>query len=1216
MKIKLMNVLFCYRRKLMMTIMKAFIFLWCTAIFSFTTTNSFSQNAKISIKADAIVSVDMVFDIIMEQTDYKFIYSEGFFDAYPKIALHKGIIKANDLLDKTLKGSDVSYEFLQNKTIAIVKKTNKKSFFQTQITGKVVDEFGNPLLGMNVFVTTRKWDGTEKNKDFLTRGTTTDFDGNFKIMGDVGNYLAITGIGYERFVSQIVKNKTSYKVTLKERISELEEVVLVSTGYQKITKERSTGAYASVKKSQLEKPASNISERLNGVLSGVQSVVDADGNSSIQIRGLTTLGADKEPLIVLNGFPVEGGFSSINPNDVESVTVLKDAAASSIWGAKASNGVIVITTKNNTSTELKVSASSFVRISPKLDVNYSLNRATSKDQIAYLKLAFDGSNFGRGFNPITPNSLLAYGASRSAVYTAFYDAQYGGITNDQRDALLSKYANLDNTKQIEDNLLQNPMIQQHNINISGGNSKMSNNLSLLYEDSRDFFQGNNINKYLINFRNTTKLTNKLQLDFSAMLQYNEEKNNGASLTELSALSRSDMLKNEDGSLVDMSYLYNNIFAQNMFRPDLNLFPYGGDLSYNPITDANNRDLTTKRLNTRVQAALRYDITKNLNVTSSIQYEIFDTKGRNFYNENNYRVREAIILSSIPNASGFGVPNQVIPSGSILQTNNQRVNAYTFRNQLNFNRTFADKHAVTFLAGFQAEERVAKSTVDPTKFGFNEKTLQTIGGVPDNITFGQSYAGYAFGRPVLNYLINSPFIPFSYTNQTVLTENIDRFVGVYSNIGYTYDNKYTVTGSYRTDSSNLIADDTSIRSNPFWSVGLSWNMHNESFLNNVDWLNSLSLRSTYGVGGNVDSSTSAIPLLSLNPVPDAVTGEALSSVSNVGNPLLRWEKTKSLNVGVDFAIFNNKLNGSVNYYNKQSSDLIVLQSIPNVNGNTTAQINNGAMENKGFEIDLGTSVKIKGNDIVWNGSVNYSHNDNKIKSFFKTNYDSRELTSVAVNSPSFAYTEGYNANTLWSYQYAGVNNVSGVDAPSFYGLNGELVSFLGSATGNGVDFLLPSGTSVSPTFVGTSHSFKVYDFNLSFILQGKFGHKFRRPSFDYQSQTNRPINSYVSEALNAGDDSATPPIITDNFLYFRYGTYAPYIDSYIEDASHIRLQEVNVTYSLPSTVVDKLGVNSLQFYLQGNNLGTILFNDFGEDPEYPRGSIQLQPSYTFGINLTF
>lgn len=1204
MKIKLMNVLFCYRRKLMMKIMKAIIFLWCTAIFSFTTTNSFSQNAKISIKEDAVVSVDMVFDIIMEQTDYKFIYSEGFFDAYPKVVLHKGIIKANALLDKTLENSDVSYEFLPNKTIVIVKKPGNSSINQQlQITGKVLDENTLPLLGVTILV-----EGT-------TNGVTTDFDGNYLIKAKAGDVLSFSYVGYLTQKIKVKENESVINVVLKENVNVLDEVTVISTGYQQISEERSTGAFETIKKSQLEKPASSISERLVGMVAGLQSTINSDGSIDFQIRGQSSLFADQQPLIVLDGFPIEDGFETINPNDVESITVLKDAAAASIWGAKSANGVIVVTTKKAKQGKTTISANTFIKTSSKLDLDYIIASAPASDIIAYEKRSFDSDFFGSiigGPQGGTVFNLQAY----SLPLTAMNEARLGRITNEERDAQLAALSGLNNRDQIENYLLNAPITKQYNISVAGGSETMKNNLSLLFEDSSTFFQGDEQNKYLINYTSKIKVNDRLDFDFAGMFQYRDVRNNsgtqniygeGDMLSTIRSLAPWDMLVNEDGGYNDLSYLKYYQPNFDMFVPT-EAFPYS-DWSYNPITEVENRDFSTKSLNTRIQAGLNFKIIDGLSVSSKIQYEIFKTNVDNYYNEKTFDVRQFVNETSGWNYDYNTVPTQNVPTGGVLKKSETTVNSYNFRNQLNFNKTFADKHTISFIAGTELSNRVTTSTIHPDSFGYNDETLASSE-LLNPVETASMWNGYP-----LRYA--SFFYPFNITPTTTYQEYTNRFFSLFGNLGYTFNNKYTVTGSYRTDASNLITDDPSFRYNPFWSVGGSWKAHKEDFLTGATWLNRLNLRATYGFNGNVDRSTSFKPLINVNPSLNVFTQENTATISSFGNPTLRWEKTKTLNFGVDFSLFRSKLFGSVDVYNKQSFDLIVDQSIASVNGTTNQKFNNGEMLNKGVEVTLGTTLPIKNNDIVWSGSVNFAHNKNEINSFFKTNYQSYEL----YGGPTTSYVEGYDANTLWSFQYAGLTNVGSeanpVLKPSVIGENGEAVTVINFAQGDSREFMKAQGTLVAPTTVGMRNSFKIYDFDFSFIVTGKFGHVFKRQSFNYPSliRGNSQINEKYSEVVN-GDPNSIIPIPEEEGRYYFYDRYYPYMDYLTEDASHIRFQEISLSYSLPSKVTQKMGVNSMRFYAQANNVGTILFNDFGEDPEYPKGGLRLQSSLTFGLNFNF
>mgnify|MGYP006361606471 FL=1 len=1212
MKKKSTNVLFEKRKNIINIIMRSFIFLFCSTVFAFSPGNIFSQNVKVQIESDKKITIDEVFNIIKQQTDFNFIYKSDMFKDYPKVDVKKGSIAANKLLKESLSNGHFKLEILGNKTIVISTDSNTSPLQEILITGQVVDENGMPIPGVNVYVSSRHPKSQKVSNEFVLRGTITDFDGKFTIQAEVGYFLVTSSISYESN-SQQITNKTEYNIVLKESINALSEVVLVSTGYQSISKERATGAYEGIKKSQLEKPSSNISERIVGMVAGVQSSINADGTVDFQIRGLSSLSANKSPLIVLDGFPIEGGFESINPNDVDSVTILKDAAASSIWGAKAANGVIVVVTKKGKKEKMNVSISSFVKTSSKLDLDYALARGSSSDVIAYEQKAFDSNFFGSLFGGpqgISPNELTPY----SQAIVAMNEARLGRITNAERDARLATYRGLDNKQQIRDYLLESPLTQQNNISISGGNEVMTNNVSILFEDRKGFFQGDQTKKYLINFNNQTNVAKGVTFNVGVMLQRSDVKTNsgqedplfggGDMLSTIRSLAPWDMLKNADGSLTDMSYL-------KYYRPNLDAFvPFDkfaySDWSYNPITEVQNRELETKQLNARINAGLTIDIIKGMKFSSRIQYEQFKTTAENYYSDKTFDVRQFINETSGPEWNYGGTPTQLVPKGGILEQGTSEIESYNFRNQLTYNRTFGQNHSIDFLGGTEIQNKVVSTTTSPAAFGYDPETLVSSELLGNRSTaslwnfYPAQYATY--------------FYDFSLIPEHQFSENTDRFFSVYGNLAYTYNDKYTVSGSYRTDAANIIADNPKLRYDPFWSVGLGWHLGKENVTNGVSWLDKLYLRGTYGSGGNIIPTASFTPLINLSNSLDAVTRQLTGSISDLGNPTLRWEKTKSFNIGADFSVLKGKISGSIDVYNKKGEDLIVNQSLPSVYGTSAQYLNNGKMINKGIELNIGTYVPINGKDIVWSGNFTYGYNKNEITAFDKGVYSQYELYA----GPTTSYREGYNANTLWAYQYAGMHDFGGGNlVPTVVGENNANTALTGWAAGDARNYMVDQGTTNAPTTIGIRNSFKIYDFDLSFIVTGKFGHVFRRQSFNYSPviSGNTSVNEKYSEVAN-GDPSQIIPIPGVEPRYYFYDRYYPYMDYLTQNASHIRFQEINLTYSIPGQFTKKMGINSMNLFAQANNVGVILFNDFNEDPEYPKGTLRPQSMFTFGMNLNF
>jgi TonB-linked SusC/RagA family outer membrane protein len=1202
MEIKLKTAIFFSRRKLLMIIMRTFIFLCFTTVFGFSPNILISQNSKIKIEEDKILTVDEVFDIIMEQTDYKFIYQEGIFKDFPKIKVSKGVIRTNKLLEQSITTNNFSFSLTENNTIVIkVKPMSARAgsssgveVQQRQVSGKVTDMAGLPIPGVTVLIK-----GTNK-------GAITDFDGNYIIMvPNSENVLVFSFLGFE---TQEIKvgNKTVIDVVFKEAVSTLEEVTLVSTGFYSIPKERATGSFSNLEQEQIDVPASSVAERLSGMVSGLHSNINADGSIDFEIRGQTSLLADQKPLIVYDGFPIEGDFSSINPNDIDNVVVLKDAAAASIWGAKSGNGVIVITSKSAKRGEVKISGSSFVRFSDKLDLDYVNPLASSAEVIEYEQRGFDSNMFGGPFQ--LPSASIQNLGPYSLAVTAMNEVRLGRMTPAERDAILSRLSNSNNKEQIEKYMLQFPIITQYNVNVSGGNERMGNYLSLLYENNKDYYKGNNADKFLIQYKNNIEVTDWLDFNFSGLFNYTERKNNGVNLTTIKSLAPYDMLANEDGSLTDMSYLNYYMPNFNQFIPS-GRFPYS-DWSHNPISDIENRDLLATELHTRLQTGLTLKLMEGLSLSSTLQYEMLTLDNNNYYKEESSQVRRFINETSQWNRSNVTTnPVQLVPFGGVLQQNRTKIEGYNFRNQLNFTRTFAEKHAINAIIGSEISNKVTEFTRNPDAFGYND----------DRLTTGALLKPLAGARNWFNSSLSNIWGPFNLAPTHTFTYNIDRFFSLYGNAAYTFDRKYTISGSYRTDASNLITDDPKYRFSPFWSVGLGWQIAQESFMQDQDWLNKLNFRFSYGYNGNVDRSTSFRPLINIPGTLNQYTQETIGSISSYGNPTLRWEKTNTINLGFDFSVLNNKLYGTFEVYKKRGEDLIVSQNLPSIVGTSEQRLNTGKMLNEGLEVSLGTSLPLKGNDIIWDGSVNFSYNKNEITEFFRVHYAVFNLTGGGTSS----YVEGYNANTLWALRYAGMTNV-GTETdpnmqPSFYGENDENYTFQNSPP-SGVDartYISDEGTTVAPITAGMRNSFKIYDFNFSFIITGKFGHVFRRQSFNYPEMAggNTYVNTKYGEVVNSNPEEIVP-IPGQDPRYYTWRNFYPYLNYLTADASHIRFQEINLTYSLPKSIVNQIGVNSIKVYAMANDIGTILFNDFGEDPEYPRGTLKPMSKYTLGLNFTF
>ena len=1060
------------------------------------------------------------------------------------------------------------------------------------VSGRVCDQSGAPVTGAAVTV-----EGSQ-------HGAVTDLNGRYRIQAEDNDVLVFQCLGYER-AEVVCGTRTAIDVELTETVHQLDDVVV--TGYQTISRERATGAFDIIDKSKIDKPAGNIAGRLIGAVAGMTAAQDAYGNPVFEIRGRSSLSAEAtQPLLVVDGFAIEGGFGSINPNDVESITVLKDAAAASIWGAKSANGVIVITTKNAArhgaggGASVTVDYSGFVKVSPKLDMDYTLSQASVSDVIDY-----ETGNFGKmdwstwAYYYCNEQSDMG---GRSSVYELMAENYLGHLSDEEMKARIDALRGNDNRRQLRRHFLQNPVVHQENVSINIAADKSRTTLSALYQNDREHFKLRNSNKYMVNFRNTTTLFKWLDLTLNG--SYTHAKKGNSGYASLPGLSPYEMITDQDGNPIRYGNVVNLRFVER--HVPVENFPYE-DWSWNPLEEMQNRKLTTATANARIQAGLTFKIWQGLTFDSRVQYEMADSQTHDYYNEATQEVRYRVNTYSTWNrTTGEVTPH--LPKGGMLDQSRTRYDVMTIRNQINFNRTFADRHSIAFVAGVETIDRVTQGFTYPRTYGYNDETL-TVGTYPTGV-----------GGSGIYKITNWDGMSISLPYKNGFTHTTDRYFSAFGNLSYTYDDRYSVSGSVRSDASNLITDDPAYRYAPFWSAGASWQIANERFMAGVRAVDKLTLRVTYGYNGNVDKSTTFKPLVSTSASASTVTGDFTGKMDSYGNPTLRWERTGTWNAGVDFSLWRGKLHGKLDVYDKHSIDLIANVTLPTVQGAPDGiKINNGEMTNRGFELEVGSAVRIS-KHASWNGSLTVAYNKSRIRSLKQEPLYAYSL--VYYRGRSESWMEGYDINSLWAYRYGGLRNGGSdetpVMKPTIATKSGDYAFLESFPSGEAMDFSYYMGTTVAPWNMAFSTSFRIRDFDLSLIITGKFGHKFMRESFNYPSMNGRAIpNAKYGEILNADPERMMPlPQNETESRYYFWNRFYPFFSYLAENAAHLRLQEFNATYNVPVKNTRPAGVKALQIYLQCNNPFSIYFNRFGEDPEFPRGDMRLQASYTIGIKCKF
>ena len=1072
-----------------------------------------------------------------------------------------------------------------------------------QVTGSVLGPDKQPLPNANVSVKGSK------------QGVKTNINGKYTIgLANGIQTLVFSYVGLK--TSELVVNADAItaNIVLNESDEQLEEVV-VSTGYQTIPKERATGSFGTISKEQLGKPSTNISSRIVGQVAGVQALrMDEEGNPFFQIRGLSTLYANQEPLVVVDGFPIQGNYNTINPSDVETITILKDAAASSIWGSRAVNGVIVVTTKNaKKGTPLKVEFSAFTRIGGKIDLKYSNPLASSSDQVEYEKLSFDkwGATANNGI-------VTQFGYNMTPGQTALNETKLGFMSPSRRDFILDSLKGLNNSQQISDHLLENPITKQYNLSLFSSTERMSNALSFMFEQNQSNFKETFNDRFILNYRNLATIKKWLDFNLSTMVQYNKFTNNGATLSDIQRLAPYEMLIDPNGNYRSTSERYYTPLIERQIPTQL--FPFN-DWSYNIIRETKSRSNVNLEYNARIQTGIVIKPVKGLSIETSIQYENFNTQTRNFDGINSYNARITVNQAAfwnptIPNAMTTApIPN--LPKGGILNQSRSQAIAWNFRNLIRFNKTIMSKHEVNFLAGTEQQSRVIQTFGQPTTYGYNDATLQLgtfpngPGGTPVN--GGQNGTLPATNLTIRNWV--NQITTFGYTNSFGYTT--DRFFSAFGNVAYTYDSKYTLSGSARADGANFVTNNPKLRYNPFWSVGASWQLWKEKFFK-INFIDRLTIKATYGYNGNQDRSTSFMPLIGLGATPNIYTNQFTAFFSSLGNPTLRWEKTGTANIGIDYSIFKGKLFGSINYYQRRGKDLLAFVAIPAVNGSTSQFLNNAAMVNKGIELEIGTTFKIS-KDIQLRSNLNFSYNKNEITDLFLTQYNSFSL--VGRNTASYAV--GYNANTLWMYKYMGFNSATPFPQPTVLGPNSTNFDMASFIPGDGRTYLDNVGTMVAPYTLGLSSSLDYKAINLSFIVTANLGHVFQRQGFNYPVQFGGRVlpNRFVREILDATQNSKSSEILTlptnpNEPRFFFWDRFYRNLSYLGESASWFRMQEINLTYTLNKKVLNKVGINNLKAFVQGNDLFVILSNKYGEDPLYALGTLNPRPKFTIGVKFDF
>ncbi|MBN7800086.1 TonB-dependent receptor [Algoriphagus aestuariicola] len=1031
--------------------------------------------------------LEELFKNLESKTDYKFVYTEDILKNPSIVQVKKRRQSVKDILIDIATSSNLKFKQVDNSIFVGENVKNTPSpaehtvMDRVAISGTVKDAKGVPIPGVTIIIS-----GT-------TTGTVTDIDGKFSLDAPQGSSLRFSFIGYEQ-QSIVVGNQTELEIILQEDTSSLEEVVVV--GYGNSRKIDLTGAVSNLEMEDFElQPNVNFVQALRGTTAGV-SVTDngkvgSDGN--IIIRGISSISGSNAPLIVLDGIPYYGGLSDINSNDIETIDILKDASSAAIYGSRAANGVIMITSKKGKNDKPKFNYNGYFGVSDFAFVPNSLG----PDK--YLKLKEDASAFtGRDLtqlNPLEEESLE------------------NGWTINPWEAIK-----------------QNAPMQNHELSISGSTEKVNYYLSGSYTNQSSPLYGDEFSRISGRVNLDIKVTDWLKVGTNTGYTVKDYSGNEADISAVNFLSPFSQLFDQEGQIYRL--------------------PMNDGLVVNPLFNAYQNQ--------------NHDVRNNL--FSNIYAEVkFPIEGLSYMirNGNTLLQNEAFNFNPSFNREGFNI----LASGS--KSHGKTYNL-VLENILKYEKSIAEDHNIdlTFLYGIES------SNSNSSKLSSNNIFNDALG-----------YHGLGIGE-----------------NQKVETSAVESSaVSSMARFGYRFQEKYMFNFTIRRDGFSAFGDDKKYAVFP--STGASWVLSNEEFFDS-NVIDILKLRFSYGKNGNrgVNPYASKSSIAVTQYVYGDGTAPSIGLYpTSFANPFLGWETTLGSNLGLDFGFFKSRINGSFEVYNNNTSDLLLQLSVPNVNGYSQFFSNVGKMKNKGIELTLNT-VNIDKGGIQWNSTLIFSLNRNEIV----------ELNGKEDDIASRRFI-GHPLGTYFDYVFDGVwqeGDDTSIDPTAKPGyLRFKDIDGDGKITPDDRQIV---GNNQSNFFWGITNSVQYKGLMFSFLVNGRVG------GISPNSMINPGTNFY--DRVNIID---LPYWTPENPLNDRpaVGYPNPYGYGFYQQRDYVRLQDVTLSYSLPSTLMSKLKLSQTRFYVSGKNLKT--WTDWmGFDPEHgqagtfnPELSGPLLRSIVFGFNIT-
>lgn len=1077
-----------------------------------------------------------------------------------------------------------------------------------QVQGVVISSEDNmPLIGASVYI--KAEDLSKDGNSPTITGVITDIDGKFNISVPEGvTRLFCSYVGHEVQELKLVPGKDQYEITLFPSAQMLDAVVV--TGYQTVERRKLTAAVGKLNISDETIGAvKSIDQALAGQIAGlsVTSTSGAPGApAKIRIRGTSSLNGTQDPLWVLDGIPLEGtdvpqsnvlndvsniqqsSIAGLNPADIENITVLKDAAATAIYGARAANGVIVITTKKGKVGKPVINFSSKFTYMPTLSTN-RLNMLNSQEKVD-LELELLRSNFAYGDNKGGVSKIISgYGLT-----DAYKKGGWSALTPEAQTDI----SRLRNTEtDWGDILFRDAFNQEYSLSLSGGNERVTYYTSIGYYQENGNVKGVGLDRLNIVAKTSYKVNRMLKFGVSLFVN---RRNNKTYLTDTYGL---------------VNPVYYSRKANPYYQPfDANgNYVYDFDVQNNSDTDLGfnifeerkntSNEETINALSSIFDAELRFN--DKLKFTTQLGLQLDKASKEQIADKESFSMR--IIRKNSKYWDSASQSNKYfIPDGGVHKAYENTNSQITWKAMGEYRDSFNDIHELEVMVGTELR-KTWYETLFSAGYGFDRQTLTT-----KPVVFPDEDRARQFPLHQKTYKENA-------------------YVSFFSTASYSLMNRYTFGGSIRFDGSDLFGVDKKYRYLPLYSVSGLWRLSNEPFMQGTrKWMDNLAFRVSYGIQGNIDKNTSPF-LLGKYIVDNILPGgsEHMIDINSAPNKKLRWEKTQSVNVGLDFSVLNQAINLSVDYYYRKGTDLIGKQMLPLETGFVSTNINWASMINKGVEVSLSTR-NVATKNFSWYTNLNFAYNNNKVL---------REAIPEAQTIPG---REGYPVDAIFAIKTAGLDEEG---YPLFYDKEGKKVTLkelyrlqdpfgLGFTVNSDVtpaeerSFYSYIGSQDTPYTGGLINTFSYKNWELTANLSFNLGGYVRTtPSYNFINfDRGQNVNSDILDRWTPENtDGRLPALITSEkradeyYWYDQKSEIYKNLDIWVKKLNYFRLQNLRLGYRLPEKMIKSLGMGSASVAIEGRNLlvfGSSYKNFLDPESMYNPYAPPIPKSITFSLNLNF